>query len=91
MKLCHYLSAGYQKEGNIMISEPYKVSLGHDDKYYPEGPGNGFSFYSGTPFPEFRFDSEKQAEIAAAIANRAYEEGYAKAQEDIRKTLGINK
>lgn len=74
-----------------MISEPYKVSLGHDDKYYPEGPGTGFSFYSGTMFPKFRFDKEKQAEIAVDIANRAYVEGYAKAQENIRNALGVSK
>lgn len=74
-----------------MINKIYKVALGHDGKFYPEGPGNGFSFYSGTLFPEFRFDKEKQAEIAADIANRAYVEGYAKAQENIRNALGVSK
>ena len=49
------------------------------------------SFYSGTMFPAFRFDEEKQAEIAADIANRAYVEGYAKAQENIRNALGVSK
>ena len=74
-----------------MINKIYKVALGHDGKFYPEGPGDGFSFYSGTMFPKFRFDKEKQAEIAVDIANRAYVEGYAKAQADMRKALGIDK
>lgn len=74
-----------------MINKIYKVALGHDGKFYPEGPGNGFSFYSGTLFPEFRFDKEKQAKIASDIANTAYAEGYAKAQADMRKALGIDK
>ena len=74
-----------------MINKIYKVALGHDGKFYPEGPGDGFSFYSGTLFPEFRFAKQEQANIAADIANRAYVEGYAKAQENIRNALGVSK
>ena len=67
----------------------YTTGYGSDGKYYVDGPGKGFSYYGGTLWPEMRFETEKEADIATNIANKAFEMGYEKAQRDIKKALGI--
>jgi len=67
----------------------YKTAYGSDQKYYVDGPGNGFSYYGGTLWPEMRFETENSASVATNIANKAFFEGYQRAQRDIKKVLGI--
>lgn len=62
-----------------------------DGKPYVEtedGTGNGFSYYSGTLYPESRFSTYEDARAGAFVANEAYRMGYLKAQTDIRRALG---
>lgn len=80
-------------EGGDIPSEkcaaPYIADVGADLRHYVKGPGNGCGYYSGTLWPNLRWDTQDQAERAAAIANIAYQEGYEKAREKIRSALGV--
>lgn len=67
----------------------YSARVGSDSRHYVDGPGDGFSYYSGTLWPEMRFVCKEDAEAAAKCANEAYRQGYMAAQADIRKALGI--
>ena len=70
---------------------PYEASLGDDGKYFVKGPAQGgeCSYYGGTLYPDSRFDSREDAEKAAKFANIGHQQGYLKAQADIRKSLGL--
>jgi hypothetical protein len=68
----------------------YTVSTGNDNKWYVHGPGNGMGYYSGTLWPELRWETREDTERAANIANIAYEEGYKRAQADMREAMGID-
>lgn len=60
--------------------------------YYPQGPAGfypGFSFHGGTLYPDTRFETEEEAARVVKFMNYAYQEGYAFAQMEIRKALGI--
>ena len=71
------------------IPQPYSACYGSDGRPYVDGPGNGTDYYGGTLWPEMRLSSKPDAEAAAKIANEAYQQGYARAQADIRAALGI--
>lgn len=58
-------------------------------KAYVEGPGNGFGRYGGTLWPDMRFSNDEDAKAAALCCNEAFAQGYARAQADIRKALGL--
>ena len=75
-----------------MSTKPYTGSTiynSNGDKFYVNGPGNGFGYHAGTLWPHLQYDTEQQARIAAEVANIAYEQGYAAAQRDIKNALGI--
>lgn len=63
---------------------PYTADVGNDMRHYVKGPGDGCGYYSGTLWPNLRWDTQEQAERAAAIANVAYQQGYERARENIR-------
>ncbi len=67
----------------------YKAGTGSDGKPYVDGPGDGTGYYGGTLWPEMRLSTKQDAEAAAKIANTAYQQGYARAQADIRHALGV--
>lgn len=70
--------------------KPYEALCGDNEgKPYIAGPGNGFGYYAGTLWPDSRFASKEAAEAAAKLCNEAYNQGYTKAQQDIRLALGI--
>ncbi len=73
--------------------KPYQAEFGHDKKYYVDGPAPGgeCNYYGGTLYSSLRFATEEEAVRAARIANLAFNEGYEKAQADIRAALGISK
>ena len=68
---------------------PYKVSIGSDEKYFVAGPGDGLGYFSGTLWPNMRLSNKQDAESAALIANTAYNAGFARAQFEMRQALGI--
>lgn len=68
----------------------YRHSWDSNGIPYVNGPGDGLQYYGGTLYPNTRFSSDQDAMNAADIAETAYKEGYAKAQQDIRKALGIS-
>lgn len=74
-----------------MSEKPYKAACGSDGKHYVDGPAPGgeCSYYGGTLYPEYRMETQEEAERAAAFANIGYRMGYAQAQRDIRKALGV--
>lgn len=53
------------------------------------GPGQGFGMYAGTLFSHMTFADDAAAKAAAACANEAYRQGYAAAQRDVRRVLGL--
>lgn len=69
--------------------KPYTDGCSSDKKLYVNCPGDGTRYYSGTLWPEMRLSSEDDAKASAKIANEAYKAGYAQAQYDIRKSLGL--
>jgi hypothetical protein len=71
--------------------KPYKASdiTNENGKYYLQGPGNGFGYYSGTLCPHLQFDDRDKAVIAAEIANIAYDQGMLKTRLEIRAALGL--
>jgi len=72
------------------MEKPYEaISAGSDGKPYVAGPGEGCSFHSGHLYPEYRLSTPADSDAAAKIANTAYEQGYKKAQRDIKYILGI--
>lgn len=74
-----------------MDKQIYESGFGNDRKYYVNGPGKGLGYYSGTLYPQLRWDSEENAKKSAEIANIAYHEGYEAARRNIRQLLGIEK
>jgi len=83
-----------------MTNKPYSASTNIQGQAFVSGPGDGLSYYSGHLWPSLTFgkkekfgeddiQASKAAETAANIANIAYEQGYLKAQADIRKALGL--
>lgn len=73
------------------MNKPYKAEYGHDKKYYLDGPApwGESSYHGGTLYTQLRFTTNEEATRAATIANIAYNEGYSKAQADIREALGL--
>lgn len=71
------------------MTDVYKAAGNNEGLPFVEGPGNGLGYYSHTLCPELTCGNDEEAERAAKIANIAYGVGYAKAQRDIRKALGI--
>jgi len=69
----------------------YSIKHGHDGKYYADGPGSGNGFYSGTLWPQRRFDTAKEVEIITEVANEAFRAGVFYAQHEIQKALGLVK
>lgn len=72
------------------MTQRYEARIGNDGRHYVHGPGDGFGYYSGTMYPNFRCDSETEAKRAAEMCVKAYAAGYAMAREDIRAVLGID-
>lgn len=72
-------------------SATYQPQIDFHGKHYVDGPSQSgeCGYRGGTLNPWSRMDSRAEAERAAAIANIAHAEGYAKAQRDIRAALGI--
>lgn len=62
---------------------------GSDNKWYVQGPGSGFTYDSGTLYPDQRFTNEADAKAAAVCCNEAFKQGYAAAKRDIRAALGL--
>lgn len=62
---------------------------GSDGRAYVDGPGACFGYSAGTLWPERRLSTLNDAAAAAALANEAYAQGYARAQADIRAALGV--
>jgi hypothetical protein len=60
-------------------------------EFYVNGPGNGFGSHAGTLWPNSRLSTEKDAEAAAFLCNEAHAQGYAQAQHDICKALGVKR
>lgn len=72
------------------MKNPYTVNYRHEGKYpYVDGPGDGLGYYGHTLWPNLSFNDVENAERAAKIANIAFGQGYLKAQQDIRKALGL--
>ena len=73
------------------MEHPYKKQIGHDNKFYVDGPcpGGECSYYGGTLYGQYRWDSESTAIKIAELMNMAFEQGYKTAQDHIRKALGI--
>lgn len=72
-----------------MKEKPYSASVGSDMKHCVEGPGQGFGYSAGCLWSERRLSSEKDAEAAAALCNEAYRQGYERALQVVRASLGI--
>jgi hypothetical protein len=69
----------------------YKASTNQEGLPNVVGPGNGFGYYAHTLNVHLTCETTKEAVRTAAIANIAYDEGYKKAQYDIRISIGIEK
>lgn len=69
----------------------YKAGIDKEGRPYVAGPSPGgeCDWYGGYLYPEYRFATEDQAEVAARVANVAYEQGYQAAKAEIRKALGL--
>ena len=63
------------------------------DRWYPKGPGDGLGGNGCSPDEYASFPTEALADRAAYVAEKAFEAGRRKAQEEIRsallKALGI--
>ena len=67
--------AGHDSDGKLFVSGGHSIECG---------------YYGGTLSPDSRFESEKDCERAARIANIAFEEGRQHAKAEIRAALGLN-
>ena len=72
-----------------MNHTPYSASYRSDMKPCVDGPGNGFGYNAATLWPHLGLSSEADAKAAAELCNKAYMQGYFKAQRDIRAALGV--
>lgn len=72
-----------------MANEQYVADIDRYGKHFVNGIGNGMGPDSGHLWPEMRLSSEEDAKAAALCCNEAFRVGYAKAQSDMRKALGI--
>lgn len=73
------------------IHKVYKPAYGSDGKWYPDGPGSGFGFYSGTLWPNWRYKTEAEAEQICRMLNHAYSAGIHEARTQVQVALGIYK
>lgn len=74
---------------NTDSEPPYKAGMDSTESWYVAGPGEGLHYYGGTLYPELRFKSRKEAEIAARVANIAYNAGAEATKTRIRNCLGV--
>ena len=69
---------------------PFEARYDCENKHYVSGcSAVECSYYGGTLSPDSRFSNREDCERAARIANVAFNEGYAQAQRDIRRALGV--
>lgn len=69
---------------------PYSASFNSNHLPVVSGPGDGFGYYdTASRLTYLVCDSDEEANRSSEIANRAYQEGYRKAQADICKALGV--
>ena len=73
-------------------NKPYTAGYGNDKKYYVQGPSpfGECSYYGGTLNSGLRFENEDAANVAARIANIAFEQGKAALRCEIKALLQIN-
>ncbi|MCK4790222.1 MAG: hypothetical protein KAV87_41165 [Desulfobacteraceae bacterium] len=74
-----------------MTTEPYESRINGAGKPHVRGPGNGLGYHSHALYPQLNCRDSDEAERAAKIANIAYEEGYNTAQQDMRKSMGVER
>lgn len=67
----------------------YKPEIGSDGKWYPHGPGNGFSYYSGYLNPFARFETEEETLRICKLLNVAYAAGSDDAKKKIQIAIGL--
>lgn len=70
--------------------ETYKAEQDKNGLWYVDGQGLP-GFYGGHLNPGSRFDTEEEAARCAKLCDLVYKAAYRKAQEDIRRALGIKK
>lgn len=72
------------------MTEPvYTVAHDMKGKWYPNGPGDGFGYYSGMLHPHTRFDTQEEVENLCVFLNLAYEIGVINQREKFLEALGI--
>lgn len=71
--------------------KPYTALISGDpgNKYCIDGPGVGFGYHSHFLWANRQFEFKTDAITVANMCNDAYNEGYEKAQFDMKKILGI--
>jgi len=77
----------------MMSNIVYTTAIDDNAMYYIDGPCDGgeCTYYGGFLYPKSRFSTKENAEKSTKLMNMAYREGYAAAQHNIRKALGIAK
>ena len=67
-------------------------TVGHDsnNKWYPNGPGNGFGYYGGLLYPNTRYNSAEEVKDICVFLNVVYQTGYEDQKIKTLEVLGLN-
>lgn len=73
----------------MSTEKTYTPALDAEGRWYPDGPGNGFGYYSGLVWPETRCVNRDEAERLCKLLGEAYAAGVAAQVRRVKEALGL--